>query len=127
MEILTSLYETWDLLAVGTVICTTVVLGFIVFFGNTKSATHRTFLAFSLFVALWGTLNYLSYQSIEISVSFTILRVTLFIVTWMTLFFLLFAFSFPKERIGLPKKILWALGIWTTIVSILTLTPLVLE
>ena len=131
MEIISSLfmslYEVWDLLAVGIVICVTVMLGFIVFLGNTKSATHKTFLGFSLLVALWGTLNYLSYQPIHVVEAFAILRFTLFAVTWMTFCFLLFAWSFPKERTGLPKIILLILVIWTTIVSILTLTPLVLE
>src|SRR3989304_3822587 len=127
MKILAPLYESWDLLAIGIVICITVVLGFIVYFGNTKSATHRTFLGFSLFVALWGTLNYLSYQPIEVSQAFTILRFTLSTVMWMTLLFLFFAWSFPKEKIGLPRIFLWVLSGWTTTVSILTLTPLVLK
>ena len=57
------LYQNWDLLAVGIVTIMTVILGFRIYFTNSKSATNKTFLGLTLFIALWGIFNYLSYQS----------------------------------------------------------------
>ena len=127
MDSLLYIFQAWDIVAVCIVINITVILGFIVYFGNNKSATHRSFLGFSLLVALWGTFNYISYQSLSLERAFFILRLTLFSVTWMTFYFFLFATSFPNENSRLPKLLRWILKFWTTIVSYLTLTSLVLE
>ncbi|MEX2052342.1 MAG: ATP-binding protein [Candidatus Paceibacterota bacterium] len=121
------LYQNWDLLAVGIVIVMTVIIGFIVYFANSKSSTNKIFLGLTLFISLWGISNYLSYQSQFAIEAFTILRLTIFAVTWLLFFFLLFSISFPKSEVGIPKIISISLLAWTSIISILTLTPLVFE
>ncbi len=121
------LAQNWDLLAIGIVIVVTVIIGFIVYFANNKSATNKIFLGLSLFISLWGILNYLSYQSQFAIEAFTILRLTIFAVTWLLFFFLLFSISFPKLELNLSRILRIPLLAWTTFVSILTLTPLVFE
>ncbi len=127
MNISNYLYQNWDLLAVGIVIVMTVIMGFVVYFSNSQTKVNRVFLGLSIFIALWGVCNYLSYQSQLAINAFFLLRLTVFTVTWLLLLFLLFALLFLKIKPKTSKIIETILYAWTFIVSILTLTPLVFE
>jgi signal transduction histidine kinase len=119
--------KNWDLLALGTVIILTAILGFTVYFKNPKSSTSRSFLGFAIFTALWGVCNYLSYHVQPPALAFAFLKLTVFAVVWQTYFFLKFSVVFPGDN-GLPRHPLWFVlrGI-VVAVAVLTLTPFVFE
>ncbi|MDP3901875.1 MAG: ATP-binding protein [bacterium] len=117
----------WDFSVVGLAIMATVILGFIVFLSLRRSATHITFFLFTFFIAFWSIANYLSSRPLPVFYAFSVLRLTLFTATLYTFSFFLFALSFPDQRIKLSKIYVIILSIWTSIISILTLTPLVLK
>ena len=127
MIIINYLYQNWDLLAVGIVTVMTVITGFIVFFASSKEKSNKIFLALTLSIALWGICNYLSYQSQFAIEAFTLLRFTIFSVTWLLFFFLLFSISFLNTNQRIPKMMQIIFFGWTSIVSILTLTPLIFQ
>ncbi|HEY4522500.1 MAG TPA: ATP-binding protein [Candidatus Paceibacterota bacterium] len=117
----------WELIAVGIVLNLTVILGFIVFWSKQQSATHRAFLWFSLAIAFWSALNFLSFQPLPMPYSLITLRLTLFAATWFSFSFALFAATFPHERRTLSKLIVVPIYLWTATVSLLTVTPLILQ
>ncbi|MEK7636471.1 MAG: ATP-binding protein [Patescibacteria group bacterium] len=118
-------FQNFDILSVGVVVIATVLLGFIVFFSNSKSVTHRTFLLFSLATGLWGIINYLSYQIFPPEISFWFLRLTVFFAVLHAFLFFQFSYVFPKETFEFSK--LYRIGFVPAIIifALLTLTPFV--
>lgn len=114
-----------DLLSVGIVVAATMILGFVVFYNNTKSTTNRSFLLFTIMTTLWGTLNYVNYQIANPTLAFWTLRVSIFFAVWHAFSFLQLFFVFPNETVEYPKSYKWALIPLVTASAILTLTPLV--
>jgi signal transduction histidine kinase len=124
-----SAFTNWDLLVLGIIVTTNVILGFLVYFENTKSPTRRAFLGFALATAVWGIFNYVSYHITPPAIGFIFLRLVLFAAIWETYFFVRNAIAFPSEE-ELPRtRKRWSLflGIGALAVSILTLTPSVFK
>jgi signal transduction histidine kinase len=119
MNILTHL----DLLSVGLIVAAIGILGFIVFFNNPKSITNKTFLWFCLLTIAWGSCNYLSYQIRNLDVAFWLLRTSIFIAVWHSLFLFQLLYVFPKEISGLPKSYHRGLLPLVIITALLNLTP----
>jgi signal transduction histidine kinase len=124
-----SAFKNWDLLALGIVVTINVILGFLVYFENTKSPTRRSLLGFSLATAVWGIFNYLSYHVTPPAYGLIFLRLTICAAIWETYFFLRNAIAFPLEK-DLPRaQKAWSLylGYFALAVSVLTLTPLIFK
>lgn len=116
-----------DLLSVGVVVATTGILGFVVFFNNSRSATNRIFLAFSLVTSAWGVVNYLNYQVGSSIIALWLIRLVLFFATWQAFCLFYLFYAFPSDTLKLPKLHRIVLIPLVAFTSLLTLTPLVLK
>lgn len=114
-----------DLLSVGISVAAIGVLGFVVYFNNSKSVTNKSFLFLAVLTILWGISNYLEYKFTTVTSTLWALRFHLFISTWHALAFFQLANVFPADKIELKR---WYTSFLVPIVlltSILTLTPFV--
>lgn len=101
------------------------VLGFIVFFSNTKSATHKAFLIFSISAVAWGVVNFAAYQAQNADDSLRLWRLVICTATWFCFGIFQLAHVFPGES-WRARNIPYMLALLLTVlVSILTLTPYV--
>ncbi len=114
-----------DLLSVGISVAVAVILGFIVFFSNWKSATSRSFLYFTLASVLWGIMNYVSYGMRPASASLEALRYALFLGVWSSFLFFRLAYVFPEAKIVFPRWYRDALLPAVILMSAIALTPMV--
>jgi len=115
----------FDLLAVGVAVAAIGLLGFVVFFNNTKSITNKLFFLLALATICWGISNYLEYRFTNTITTLWALRTHLFISTWHALAFFCLAYAFPSEEIIFPKLIKYFVIPVTLVTSILTYTPFV--
>ncbi len=113
-----------NLLAIGVTIAAIGILGFVAFFSNSKSATNRAFLILAIFTITYSVTNYISYQLDVPSVTLWVLRFTIFFAVWHAFSFFHFAYVFPNESLVYPAVYKWLLVPFITLVSVLTLTPL---
>ncbi len=114
-----------DLIILGIAVASTGVLGFLVYFNNPLSATNRTYLGFSLVSIAWGVCNYLSIQVESPSLSLWMWRVVIFIAVWFCFGIFHLATIFPQSKPIYGRQYLFFTLPAVTVVSILTLTPLV--
>jgi signal transduction histidine kinase len=121
MDILSNL----DLLSVGIAIAGIGVLGFSVFFNNTKGTTNRSFLFFALITIFWSIANYAQYNIYNPVISFWILRIVIFFAVWHAFSFFQLAYVFPRQDVKFPKFYRRFLLPIVILTAIITLTPLV--
>jgi len=114
-----------DLLSFGIAVAASVILGFVVYFNNRKSATHILFLLFTLVSSAWSIFNYMTYQVSDLSIALWVVRVVMFLAVYQAFIFFLLMFRFPQENFDLPKWIKYVAIPAVIVVSLLTLTPLV--
>lgn len=114
-----------DLLSVGVAVAAIVLLGFIIFFNNTKSITNRTFFLFSLLTAFWGISNYLEYRFVTIDATLWALRMHLFFSVLHAFMFYQLAYVFPKERVIFSRWYRFLLIPLVVLTLIIVLTPFV--
>jgi hypothetical protein len=99
MDIFTNL----DLLSVGVVIAVTGLLGFVVFYNNSRSITHRSFLLFCLMTIGWGTTNFLSYKVTNPDVGLMLLRLAISFAVWHAFSLFQLLYVFPSSSIDFSK------------------------
>lgn len=119
------LFQNLDLLSVGVAIASTAVLGFTVYFNNRQSITNRTFLWFSLVTAVWGALNYLSYQIQNVNLAFWFLRTEVALAVWHSMLLFQLFYVFPLSEIKFFRGYKFFIFPLTLLVSILGFTPLI--
>jgi signal transduction histidine kinase len=119
------IFHNLDLLSVGFAVTATVVLGFAVYFNNPKSITNKALLWFALVTAVWGTVNYLNYQTQNPTYVLWLIRLVMFFAAWQAYTIFLFMYVFPRENVSLPILVRHYLIPTVIITSILTLTPFV--
>jgi signal transduction histidine kinase len=115
-----------DLLSVGITVAIIVILGFIIYINNKKSATNRSFFFLACTSALWSIINYLSYNinvSGDIVIWFN--RLILFSAVWFAFAVFQLAYVFPKDDVSFSKKFYYFVVPLAIIASAITLTPLV--
>ena len=120
-----AVFSNLDLISIGLAIAGLGVLGFMVYFNNSRSVTNRTFLFLTITIIFWSALNYLSYQFNNSIISFWILRLVIFCAVWFSYFIFKFFYVFPRETVILPKLYNWISILLATFAAVLTLTPLV--
>lgn len=118
-----NLFSNLDLLSVGIIIASIGMLGFVVFFNNSKSITSKSFLAFCLLTISWGSLNYLTYQVTNPEIGLWLLRLSIFTAVWHSLFLFQLLYVFPKDTLVFPKIYTNVLLPVVTIISLLNLSP----
>jgi len=102
-----------------------VILGFVVFFSDHKSATSRLFLVFTLTSSLWSVVNYFSYQVEDKTLALLMVRLVMFFAVLQALSFYLLMTTFPARNLVLPTKFRKVVLPVVAFVSLLTLSPLV--
>lgn len=112
-----------DLLTVGITIAATLVLGTSVFFADRTSLTNRMFLDFSTVTALWGTVNFLSYQFSNPTITLWLLRMVLFFSVFQAYFLYEFFSVFPEKKRIFSVLHNFVLIPIIFVVAIVTLTP----
>ncbi len=115
------------LLSVGLAVAAVGVLGFVIFFNNTKSITNRTFLFLSLVTIIWGVSNYANstFRSENIDLILLVLRAHLFVSLWYALSLFQLFYVFPSGKVKFPAWYKFFLVPLVIVVAILTLSPLV--
>ena len=121
MGILTNL----DLLSVGIAIAGTVVLGFAVFLNDRRNFSNRTFLIFSIITAIWGVLNYISYQFSSDVLTLWLLRLVLFFAVLQAFSLYTFLEIFPRDKVSFSRIYRFILFPVAAIVAFLSLTPFI--
>lgn len=118
-----------DFLSVAVAVAGTVLLGAIVYLSNQNSATNKRFLLFALVTAVWGSINYLSYNfQYSDTVTLWMLRFVLFTAVWQAYFLYKLLEIYPRDiepivaiKPGLKK---WLIGLPIAI-SLFTFSPFV--
>lgn len=114
-----------DLISVGVAVAAAALLGFVVFFQNTKSATGIFFLLFTLSSGAWSVVNYLNYQVGDPVLALWFIRLVLFFAVFQSVSLFLLLYNFPHSELKLSKKRLVILLTVSVLIGILTLTPVV--
>lgn len=114
-----------DLLLVGLAVAASVILGFIVFFRDTRSITNAVFLSFTLVSSALGIVNYLSYQLVDLSVRLWLIRFVMFFSVFQSFSFFLFIIVFPKNTFAFPRIWKTLMLLLVGIIAALTLSPYV--
>jgi signal transduction histidine kinase len=120
-------FSNFDLLTIGIVVAATCLLGFIVFLNNKNSITNRTFLYFSIITAIWGVINYFSYNFIQPTVLIWLFRFVLFFAVFQTFFLYRFFLVFPSVKYVFSNTHKYFLIPAVLFVAFLTLTPYVFK
>jgi signal transduction histidine kinase len=110
---------------VGVTITAIGVLGFVIFYNNRESETHRSFLLFSMVTMFWSFFNYLNSQIVAPEIVLWSIRVTIFLAVWHAFTFFRLCYVFPKEKYAFPQWYKWLLLPSVCVTSLLALTPLV--
>lgn len=114
-----------DLLSVGIAIAATIVLGFTVYISKPKSVTNETFLYFAIVTAIWGIVNYFSYQFSDAELTLWLLRGVMFTAVLQAfVLYELFA-VFPEDSHRFPRWYLYGIRPLVVLTAVLTLTPAV--
>ncbi|MBS3902873.1 MAG: hypothetical protein KGZ30_00650 [Anaplasmataceae bacterium] len=116
-------YSNVDLLSVGIAVAASLILGFSIFYSDSKSATSRLFLAFTFVNAGWSIFNYLNYQVSDPIIVLWFIRLVMFFAVLQAATFFLLVKVFPGPSYSFPKWYKTFLFPFVIAVAILTLTP----
>ena len=117
--------EYLDLLLVGIAVAGIGLLGFIVYFNNTKSITNKSFLALSLLTIFWGISNYFEYKFTSTNLTLLALRLHIFISMLHAILFFQVSYVFPLDKKIFPNWYKFILLPISGFTALLTLTPFV--
>lgn len=116
-----------DLLSVGVAISAILILGVSVFLSNRKSITNKTFFFLSFLAIAWSIVNYANYQTDSAIVVLWVLRLVMFFAVWYCFCLFQLFFVFPKSDFKFSKNYKFILIPAVIIVSLVALSPLVME
>jgi len=115
-----------DFFTLGIGISAILILGYVIFIKDEKSATHILFLLQAIAMSIWSFLNYVSYKAIgflDIS-SLWIIRLVMFTAIPVSMFFLFLMYVFPDKKIQMKRWVFVSLIIISLIAMGVSLTPL---
>lgn len=105
------------------------ILGFVIYFHDTRKAIYKIFIFLAVVASGWGFFNYLYNQPLN-NLSLIFLRIHMFLSIWYAflifLFFNILKNNIDQEKFIINKKIKY-LFFSSILVSILSLTPFVFE
>jgi signal transduction histidine kinase len=114
-----------DLFSVGIVVAASFILSIAVFINDRRSATNIAFLLFALVTIGYSIVNYLSYQTNDPTFKLWTIRSVLFFASFHAGLFFALMRTFPNANATMSRRLRWILGIFTTCVACLTLSPYV--
>ena len=121
-------FQNLDLFSVGAAVAGMLLLGFVVLFGDVKSATNRTFLWLTITASAWGMVNYAVYQPFySEDFSLILLRIAVFFSVWAAFSTFTFIYVFPNKKLELSWPYVYVLIPITIFVSFIALTPFVFQ
>lgn len=100
-----------------------ILISLFVYIRNPRSATHILFVLLGIVISVWLTIHYVSTWSISPQVNLFLIRLSIMFVALMETLFLLLAFTLPNNRFHVKKTILIILGIATSLIMILSISP----
>src|SRR5258708_7288822 len=100
------------------------LLGLFTYLKNPKSDTHRSFAFLTVIISAWAIANYFSLHSPTTTETLFWIRMVMFITAPLGPTIFLLAKAFPDTSAKLPKKVLWALSIFSIVTMVLGLSPL---
>jgi signal transduction histidine kinase len=113
-----------DLLLNSINIAAIIILGLVVFINGPKSRTNRIFLIFALIAIAYAIINYFSYNTNNPVLVLWLLRLVLFSSVWYSFVLFHFVHIFSNPNAILPRLYKFVLIPVTTLISIVTLSPL---
>ena len=116
-----------DLLSLGVAVAANLILGFIIFFKDYRSATNILFLFQTVILSVWSVANYVSYQALDLAAALLAVRLVLFFAVPNSLIFLILMHTFPSDNLRMSKKMLVAIIVLGLITMAVVLSPLVFE
>ncbi len=114
-----------DLLWVGISVAGAGTLGYSIYFSEPKSSTARFFLLFAVIGIFWNLANFASARVTNPENLLWSIRLVIFCAGWLVFSLLLLSIQFPESRSVIEKRTFLALILWTSFVSITTLTSFV--
>lgn len=100
-----------------------IFLGYIVFRSNMRSATNIIFVILTILISTWMAVFFLSLRPFTEAISLQLVRMSIFVTVPMNSVFILLAYTFPFEKLRIPKIKIIYLTIATIIVGYITLSP----
>lgn len=113
-----------DFLTTAFTVVAMLALGLLVFLKGERNFSSSIFLFFTTVNALWGTLNYMTYQLNDPQLTLWTIRGAMLLAVFQVFSFFLLVYNFPKST-ALPKKITAVLYLLVAAVALFTLTPFV--
>jgi len=113
-----------DILSVGVAVAANLILGFIIFFKNYRSATNILFLLQTVVLSIWSVVNYLSYQIAEPSAELLFVRLVMFFAVPNSIIFLLLMHTFPSDTLHVRRWKLVTLIVLTLVTMAVAVSPL---
>ncbi len=115
----------YDLLILGITVAGIAILGFFIYFNDSKSVTNVSFLKFSLATACWGVFNYLNYNTDDQRLVLWFIKIVMFFAIFQSYYFFKLMYVFPEKEVKLPKFVNKFLFNIVSLVALFTLTPYV--
>src|SRR3989344_1043119 len=113
-----------DFLSVGVAVAANLILGFVIFFKDSKNATNVLFLLQTFILSVWSVLNYLTYTVTDLHYALLVERLVMFFAIPNSVIFMLLIHTFPNARITLRGKTLFGLIGISLVVMGIALSPL---
>lgn len=114
-----------DLLGLGIVAAALIIVGTSVLMTDPKNASFKAFFLLTFVSVAWSCFNFSIYKSSDPVTVLWLLRGLMFSAAWFALGLFNFFLVFPKREYAYPQWFLLLLLPATTVVSLMTLTPLV--
>ena len=118
-------FSNFDLLSVGIAVAGMLILGFVTFLNNLKSASNRTIFYLAIAASAWGIINYAAYQTHTPEIAFWLLRLVMFCSIWAAFFTFSLALVFPSAERQTSRFYTWFVIPLAIVTAAATLTPFV--
>ena len=114
-----------ELIVVTVATAISTILGFLVFFGNSRKTANRLFLGLSLSISAWSFVNYLAVQELNPETALWLIRTVLLLAVAISAFFFALSVNLYRRGRGITHLQKTIFLLVTAFVALATLSPLV--
>ena len=119
-----SLLAPLTLIILVVVVASNLILSFVVYKNDRKSATNRIFSLLNLVVSAWLVVMYLSlHEQANTQLNLLLIRLSIFLATPMSSLFFLFANTLPSKVLRISRAKLILLATATLLVMLISVSP----